>query len=181
MNERIKEELLNGCMKLDEIVKKDMNTSGFYCIVLKDSAKLYGSFKEIHISNPTNVVYIGIAPNTIRRRFWDNEINGRGHGTFFRSLGTVLGFMPERGSLRLHDNQNNYTFSSEDRSKITKWISDNLLVNFVPYISEDRKRFEKIERELIGEYKPLLNIVHNPNRSRRLEELREQCRKRAAE
>ncbi len=46
-----------------------------------------------------------------------NELRARGHGTFFRSLGAVLGYLPPKGSLKGKSNQNNYTFQKKIKGK----------------------------------------------------------------
>ena len=59
------------------------------------------------------------------------ELFAKGHGTFFRSLGALLGHRPEKGSLVGKKNQKNYRFPKRDEQKIAKWIIDNLAVNWI--------------------------------------------------
>ncbi|SJL30493.1 hypothetical protein PGIN_ATCC49417_01171 [Porphyromonas gingivalis] len=74
------------------------------------------------------------------------ELFAKGHGTFFRSLGALLGHRPEKGSLVGKKNQKNYRFPKRDEQKIAKWIIDNLAVNWIE-LEEDVRPF--IEKYLI--------------------------------
>lgn len=100
------------------------------------------------------------------------ELFAKGHGTFFRSLGALLGHRPEKGSLVEKKNQKNYRFPKRDEQKIAKWIIDNLAVNWIE-LEEDVRPF--IEKCLIEKHLPLLNLSNNPAKIQKIEELREEC------
>ncbi|WP_338157334.1 GIY-YIG nuclease family protein [Porphyromonas gingivalis] len=91
-----------------------------------------------------NILYFGIAINLKQRLM--QELFAKGHGTFFRSLGALLGHRPEKGSLVGKKNQKNYRFPKRDEQKIAKWIIDNLAVNWIE-LEEDVRPF--IEKYLI--------------------------------
>lgn len=95
------------------------------------------------------------------------------HGSFFRSIGAVLGFVPQKGSLKDKKNQHNYTFSLKDENSIISWINKNLLVNWVTM----DQNLNCIENELIMEHFPLLNIAGNPRAMQELTDLRNNCKK----
>lgn len=106
-------------------------SSGLYCVRVADIKAFKKSFCTILNERKHNIVYIGIASKNIRRRFLGQELRAKGHGTFFRSLGAALGYLPIPGSLANKANQNNYRFSSVDGAKIIEWINENLLINWV--------------------------------------------------
>lgn len=110
---------------------------------------------------------------TLKNRFLGNELRGRGHGTFFRSLGAVLGFRPPMGSLIGKGNQRNYRFSAADSAAIVDWINENLEVSWVA----SDVGVHAAEVTLIGKHTPLLNLRDNPRALRAVTELRALCRR----
>lgn len=153
---------------IDDLVPDD---AGLYCLRLKESKKLPRPFNEILLERNHNIIYIGIASQSLNKRFLNQELRANGHGTFFRSIGAVLGYKPEKGSLLLKANKRNYTFSGSDEIKIIDWINDNLIANWVKYDGD----IEGLETLLIQKYLPLLNIAKNPLSIRELSDLRSEC------
>jgi hypothetical protein len=145
---------------------------GLYCIRIRDIRQLSAPFRQALEARQHNIIYIGIASQSLATRFLGQELRARGHGTFFRSIGAVLGFRPERGSLLGKRNQNNYTFSAQDKAKIIAWINENLLVNWVP-TEED---LHALEHQMLKTYLPLLNIAGNPGAMSELCQLRDNCK-----
>lgn len=144
---------------------------GLYCLRILQPKTLPTFFsKVLKTRNHNNIIYIGIASKSLKKRL-NQELRAKGHGTFFRSLGAVLGYTPEKGSLVGKRNQNNYRFSKEDEKEIITWINENLLVNWVP-IEVDLNR---IESQLLIENSPLLNIAGNPGALKELSVLRDKC------
>lgn len=160
--------------EIDTIVPDE---PGLYCIRIKDCQLLTTPFNSHLQERNHNIIYIGIASQSLKKRFLGQELRAVGHGTFFRSIGAVLGFSPEQGSLKNKKNQNNYTFSSSDEQKIIKWINQNLIVNWVK-VNQD---INNIENELIKTHLPLLNIAGNPLALKELSELRDNCKRIARE
>jgi hypothetical protein len=167
------EKLLQGTFKkagsVDNLVP---DHTGFYCIKLVNGSQLPERY-QIHLKNRKNaIIYIGKAEGqTLKKRFLGQELRARGHGTFFRSIGAVLGFLPEKGSLLDAKNKNNYTFNPNDEKKIIAWINEHLEVNWVSYSGDF-----SIEKELIGDHCPLLNDTHNPKKLTQLKEDKAYCR-----
>ena len=129
---------------------------GLYCVRLKDGAELPEGYRENLQDH--KIIYIGKAQGqSLQKRFVGQELNAKGHGTFFRSVGAMLGYKPQPGSLANRSNKNNYTFSLPDESKIIYWMRENFLVNCIAF--DDFS----VEEELIRKYRPLLNITHNPS------------------
>lgn len=145
---------------------------GLYCLRIKKPEKLPTSFTAVLKLREHNIIYIGIASQSLRKRL-NQELRAKGHGTFFRSIGAVLGYTPEAGSLSGMKNQNNYRFAKEDEEKIITWINENLLVNWVQLEMD----LNSLESVLLNEYLPLLNISGNPVALKEITELRNKCKK----
>jgi len=144
---------------------------GLYCIRIADINTIPKPFNTFLADRQHNIIYIGIATENLNRRFLNQELRAKGHGTFFRSIGAVLGFKPPKGSLVTKANKRNYTFSPADEQKIIEWINQNLIVNWVEYSGN----FETLETELINKYRPLINLAKNPSALPLLSELRYEC------
>ena len=145
---------------------------GLYAIRINDTNKLPIDFNKILQDRKHNILYIGIASKSLRKRLWNQELRAKGHGTFFRSLGAMLGYFPEKGSLNNYKNKSNYTFSESDKNKIIQWIEKNLYINFT-VLSDN---LNKIETDLIETHLPLINIDKNPQKCQLLIQLREVCK-----
>lgn len=144
---------------------------GLYCIRGLKNAIFEAPFCTILQEREHNIIYIGIASQSLQKRL-NQELRAKGHGTFFRSLGAVLGYTPPPGSLVGMGNQNNYKFCAQDERKIIKWINDNLLVNWVPM----NEGLAEVEKDLLKKYLPLLNLAGNPEALNEVSELRESCK-----
>ena len=153
---------------IDNLVPKK---SGLYCIRISDINKLSKPFNTFLAERRHNIIYIGIATTSLHQRFLNQELRANGHGTFFRSIGAMLGHRPSKGSLTDKANKRNYKFSSENEQKIIKWINDSLKVNWIEFNND----FEALETELINKYKPLLNLAKNPLALKELSDLRKEC------
>lgn len=149
------------------------DSPGLYCIRIADIKSFKKPFSDILNERNHNIVYIGVASKSLRRRFLGQELRAKGHGTFFRSLGAVLGYFPIPGSLANKANQNNYRFSPTDEVKIIEWINKNLLINWVTL----KESWNQTEGELLQQYSPLLNIAGNPGALREVVELRNECKR----
>ena len=147
------------------------NEPGLYCIRIENIDKLPEPFNSNLKVRNHNIIYIGIASQSLQKRFLNQELRANGHGTFFRSLGSILGFRPEKGSLRAKANKKNYTFKANDEQLIIKWINENLLVNWVTFNGD----FEGVETGIIQRHLPLINISKNPKALKELSDLRAEC------
>ncbi len=147
------------------------HNAGLYCIRISDINKLPKPFNTFLADRQHNIIYIGIATESLNRRFLNQELRANGHGTFFRSIGAVLGHRPPKGSLTTKANKRNYKFSPTDEQKIIKWIHDNLHVNWVDFSGD----FESLETGLITKYRPLINLAKNPSALQLLSDLRKKC------
>jgi hypothetical protein len=145
--------------------------SGLYCIRISDINKLPKPFNTFLADRQHSIIYIGIATESLNKRFLNQELRANGHGTFFRSIGAVLGHRPPKGSLTTKANKRNYKFSPTDEQKIIKWINNNLQVNWVEFSGD----FENLETGLITKYRPLINLAKNPSALQLLSDLRKEC------
>lgn len=149
---------------------------GIYAIRLHFDSTLPDPFAEILAARPSRLIYLGKA-TSLESRMLRNELRGRGHGTFFRSIGAVLGYRPPAGSLANKVNKQNYSFTKPDRDAIVEWINANLEISWIELPLPDVRSLEKA---LITEHKPLLNLDGNPLALAELDALRIECRTIAA-
>lgn len=146
---------------------------GLYAIRIKDASYLPSPYGEAAVARGTDLLYLGQATRrTLRRRFVDNELRGKGHGTFFRSIGAVLGYRPPVGSLIGKANPRNYRFSLADTDEIIDWINRHLEVSWVALDVDD---IHQSEVALIRAHRPLLNLRDNPAAIPELSALRRAC------
>lgn len=145
---------------------------GLYAIRIAEHGELPTPFDALLTARGHDLLYIGVASQNLRKRFLGQELRARGHGTFFRSIGAVLGFRPEAGSLNGKANKRNYTFSAADEARIIEWINANLIVSWIEYSSSAQRR---AETALIRTELPLLNIAGNPASLRELSAARAEC------
>ena len=153
---------------IDNIVPKE---PGLYCICIKDIKKLPKPFDSLLQDRNHNIIYIGVASQCLSTRFLNQELRAKGHGTFFRSIGAVLGHKPVKGSLKDKTNKRNYKFSKKDETTIINWLNSHLIVNWVEFNGD----FKFFEETLIQKYLPLLNLAKNPMALKELSDLRRDC------
>ena len=169
----VEKQLLNNSLfrKASEIDLFVPSMPGLYCIRINDPVKLPKTFSSELNKRGHNIIYIGQASQSLKTRFLNQELRAKGHGTFFRSIGAVLGYMPLKGSLINKKNKRNYKFTPSDEAKIILWINDNLLINWI----EHNNNISMVESDLIFKYNPLLNLDGNPLAMDELRILRREC------
>ncbi len=145
--------------------------SGLYCIRINDINKLPKPFNTLLADRKHDIIYIGIATKSLNRRFLNQELRANGHGTFFRSIGALLGHRPPKGSLVSKKNKRNYKFAAVDEQKIIDWINTHLNVSWIEFSGD----FETLETALLNKHRPLINIAKNPSALKELSELRKIC------
>ncbi|NVM96172.1 GIY-YIG nuclease family protein [Arthrobacter wenxiniae] len=142
---------------------------GVYAIRVVDVAVLPEPFRVHAERRNDRLIYIGEAKISLRKRL-GQELWATGHGTFFRSIGAVIGHRPMRGSLAGMANKHNYTFAPAVEVAIIRWINLNLEVSWLAF---DREVHET-EVRLIHEFGPLLNLSGNPRKLPELSVVREE-------
>ena len=103
-------------------------------------------------STQKNVIYIGsvITANIFKR--CQQEINGTGAATFFRKIGSVLGYKSTNRNHSLI--KNNFVFEKDDKNKIKKWNHTNLRLKIFDTDTSN-------EKALIRHFKPPFNEDYN--------------------
>lgn len=144
---------------------------GLYAIRVRDRDSLPEPFRSHSELRGHDLLYNGIATGSLSRRLLDQELHACGHGTFFRSLGAILGYRPPAGSLVDKGNARNFQFALQDRQAIIEWINVNLLVSWTEFSGAHAVE----ETALIREHLPLLNLKDNPVALPELYALRAQC------
>lgn len=159
-------------IKIGEIDTLVPDERGLYCIRLADGSSLPELYQLELDYRKSRIIYIGkAAKKSLRDRLLKQELRAKGHGTFFRSVGAMLGFTPPPGSLKNKRKKNNYKFSKSDESKIIDWMNTNLETSWIKF--ED---LFIIEKYLIEMHTPLLNIESNPRKFHILTDDRDKCR-----
>lgn len=144
---------------------------GIYCIKILNPHSLPEIYQNYLLERNHSILYIGIAKKSLKKRLLHQELRAIGHGTFFRSLGAILDYKPQSGSLIGKANSRNYKFSPEDISKIINWINSNLIINW----TEATVVYEQLEEALIKKHLPLFNLSKNPKALVELAKLRSEC------
>lgn len=159
---------------IDYDLISSLNYTGLYALRLKNDSILPQPFDDILDKRDHKIIYFGKAQGQNLADRLKQEIYAKGHGTFFRSIGAVLGYLPTAGSLIGKSNQNNYKFCKADEVKIIEWIEENLEIAIFPI----KEKFE-IEEYAINILQPLLNETHNPLSLQELKQLKNKCRQTA--
>ncbi len=172
--QELEKTLIKGKRILQPITNGNVIESkeGYYSIWITNTKKLPPAFHNELVRKKTNLLYIGIASGSLLKRLYLQELQHRNPATFFRSIGAVLGYRPEPGSLAGKKNQNNYKFNIENTKAIVEWINHNLEIAFHYCPTTD----STIEITLIKKYGPLLNWTHNPEPFMPLKKLKDECR-----
>ncbi len=167
--ETLKDE--NRARKVKELSEDHFpSTPGVYVIRIDNIKALPSVISEELKKRKHNILYIGIASKSIRKRLWKQELHCyKGAATFFRSIGAILGYRPKPNSLS--PSSYNYKFSTEDKYNIISWIESHLLVDFV----ESNENLKEVESELIKEFIPVVNIAKNPYRLEYVSSSRKEC------
>ena len=140
-------------------------------IKLKTNSRLPDRYQSILDKKKYKFIYIGKAEGQTLGERLAQELELKSPGTFFRSIGCVLKYLPIKGHLKGKANQNNFKFSTNDKSEIIEWLKKNVELSVVKFNGDF-----SIEIELIGKYCPLLNYTHNPMKLQELEDDKDKCR-----
>lgn len=145
---------------------------GYYAIYVDDATALPSPYSDALNARATRLIYLGIATVSLNERLAQQDLRHQRPSTFFRGIGSILGYRPAAGSLIGRSNQNNYKFSAADTMAIIRWISERLAVNWI----EEAPALTITEKALIRGQCPLINTTHNPEALPALAALRLKCR-----
>lgn len=163
-----------GLVTVDDAEQNVPSFPGLYSIYIDHADALPMPFSGELTHRATRLLYVGKATKNLRTRLIEQDLrHRRGASTFFRSLGAILGYLPPVGSLRGKARPYNFKFGREDTKEIIQWINCHLMVRWCEC---DSRLINKSERCVIKTLAPLMNLDHNPAKSRKLESLREKCR-----
>jgi hypothetical protein len=141
---------------------------GKYAFFVEELELLPDAFASDELTRPfPRLIYIGKADASLSTRVWYEECQHRRPGTFFRSVGAMLGFRSPKGG-------RNYEFTKEDKQLVIGWIAKNLRVAWDSDGSVG-SHFDS-EQVLIRRFEPLLNLQGNPRKFAELSKLRALCR-----
>lgn len=151
---------------IDNLDKKILNKTVIYCLRLKTNSRLPKKYQKILDKKKNRVIYIGKAERQTLANRLSQEFYHTSAGTFFRSIGAVLQFIPIPKHLGNKSNQKNYRFSKSDTESIITWLTNNVEI----CVANHSVGFD------IEKYKPLLNHTHNPEKCQELIYDRKKCR-----
>lgn len=146
---------------------------GIYAIFVDAAESLPEPYLSELISRETDLIYVGKAERTLIGRCIEEEMRHKRAATFFRSIGAMLGYVPDVGSLVGMSNQYNYRFSCDSTREIVQWMENHLQATAVPMPAE---QVDQTEAAIIRLAKPLINIQNNPDKFNPLVSARERCR-----
>ena len=133
---------------------------GNYIITLRKDSNLpnIGIDITFHIFQGMNVIYTGLAGNSLRDRDVKKHFNGNaGTSTLRKSLGCLFGYSLIPRDRNFEKNKKT-KFNPEDENQLTIWMKYNLLVFYYP-----NENYKNLEEELILKYNPPLNLDKNHN------------------
>jgi hypothetical protein len=140
---------------------------GKYAFFVNSLADLPEAFRvEANTRFAPQLLYVGKADKSLLVRVWEQECQHKRPGTFFRSVGAMLGYMSPQGG-------KNFEFARDDKTRVIEWIASRLLVAWG--VTPAPGSHLITERALIKQHAPLLNIASNPKKFRELQLLRAMC------
>jgi len=144
------------------------NVPGKYAFFVEELERLPETFAcEARTRAQPKLMYIGKADASLAQRVWHEECQHRRPGTFFRSIGAMLGCRSPKGG-------RNYEFAPGDKQFVIEWIAENLKVVWQTESSAGSHYDD--EQALIRQLAPLLNLQGNPRKFAELSRLRAICR-----
>ena len=170
MSRVISEALFSNCVSVAVAAETIRSRPGYYAIFANQSKHVPSAVRKL--TSSSNLLYVGIATRSLRKRLLDQELRQKSAATFFRSFGALLDYRPDEGSLRTRKNKRNFRFNREQTAVIVARIESCICVSWV----EDSSPSECFEKSLICEHAPPFNIKHNPRPVHSLLEARAQCR-----
>ena len=146
---------------------------GVYAIFLRTATDLPQDWRD-DLSCEDRLLYIGKAGGGLKARLKTHFTGKSISDTFRRSIGAILhcsGYHDLEPWLpRPCKKPTLYVFKNE--SVLSKWIQQNCDFNFLPI---EKAQVEAKETELIEKYYPPINILNNPRKLQKLEEIRREC------
>jgi hypothetical protein len=133
---------------------------GIYIIVLREGCDLPKTVSSpiFRLYDNLRVVYVGQTKDGLYSRIGKKHFNGTGgSSTLRKSIGCLLGF-PLIPRSKSNPNDGKTTFEKSDESKLSEWMKRNLIVYYIPMLSN----IDEEEAKLICSYSPPLNLKKVP-------------------
>lgn len=161
------------------------NCPGIYAFMLKKNAHLN------EFGGPNQVLYVGIAKDSLKKRDLGNHFNSKstGRSTLRRSIGAILKqefklTVTSRNGTNSRKEILNYKFNTNGEKLLTDWMNENLIVGY--WKDEHSITYSKLrdlEAEVIKFLKPTLDLDARTKKyniyADKLDLLREICREQA--
>jgi len=133
---------------------------GLYAICITNKDALPVAMKDIYFNEIDGylVLYLGIsASQSLHKRDYKNHFTGSArNSTVRKSLGSLWGWEKYRN----YGENRKYSFDKKREDEITKWMHENAFM-FYWVANDDTTELGKIEKRLIKEISPPLNIQYN--------------------
>lgn len=155
---------------------------GIYAFILNENSHL----NEFGI--PNQVLYVGIAKDSLKKRDLGNHFNSKstGSSTLRRSLGAILKEEFRLTAFSRNEKNGkkeilNYKFNSDGEKLLTDWMNENLTVGYwKDEHSISYSKLRDLEKDVIEILKPTLDLDARTKKynvlASRLESLRLICR-----
>lgn len=142
---------------------------GNYLVVLRTFSLLpqIEVLPEFHYMDYNNnhypIIYTGISAVSIRKRDYQQHFigNNAGKSTLRKSLGSLMGF-PKIPRDKNNPDNGKTKFNENDEERLSQWMRENLLL-FYSVENREQEQIENLEKKLINDYNPPLNILGNNN------------------
>lgn len=170
MNQNFKVEDLKEFSPFDPEIdgeNKIVDAPGNYAVLLRPGCHLpecevkYKPSMATYMGTEYEVVYVGVSSKSLRERDYKKHFNGNnaGQSTLRKSIGSLMGLKKTFRSPAEYGKENPKTkFVDSDEVKLSEWMRKNLLLLF-----KGNSNYEEIEKEMIKELNPPLNIQENHN------------------
>ncbi|MBR4995433.1 MAG: hypothetical protein IKY82_05170 [Alistipes sp.] len=150
-------------IKFDPIIDSFNSISGqngIYIVVLREGCNLPKTMYQpiFQLYENLRVIYVGQTKDGLYSRIGKKHFNGTGgSSTLRKSIGCLLGF-PLIPRSKSNPNDGKTTFEKSDESKLSEWMKRNLIVYYIPMLSN----IDEEEAKLICSYSPPLNLKSVP-------------------
>ncbi|MDE6772062.1 MAG: hypothetical protein K2J49_05620 [Muribaculaceae bacterium] len=146
---------------------KIVNAPGNYAVLLRPGSHLpecevrYKPSMVKYKGAEYEVVYVGVSSNSLRERDYKKHFNGNnaGQSTLRKSIGSLMGLKKTlRSAAEAEKRKPKTKFVNSDEKWLTEWMRKNLILLF-----KNNSNYKDIEKEMIKDLNPPLNIKENPN------------------
>ncbi len=140
---------------------------GMYALLLRHGSSLpdcgvsYTPCMVSYMGEVYELIYVGISKSSLRKRDYRQHFMSKNAGgsTLRKSLGSLMRLKKTyRNESERGKSSPKIKFIDDDEERLSKWMSENLLLLFKPVLNP-----EMMEKYMIAELNPPLNIQDNTN------------------